>query len=233
MGDVKLEAFDGKEWYKIILKNVLCVPRMTFNLSSVTQMLDKGYVQTANANKSIFKTLDGEETVAIVERDRNLYQMIFRREMSDKCMLTMSIKTWHERLAHQNVKYVRDVLNGSGIKYIDDWNDYVCEGCAYGNHRISHPKNPKVAERPLDLIHVDLCEMNIRSLGEAKYFLLFKDDFSHFRTVYFLKSKDEAADRLNVFTKMVENQFERRLKCLRSDNGTEIKNAVTKSLWRS
>ena len=32
MGDVKLEAFDGKEWYKIILKNVLCVPRMTFNL---------------------------------------------------------------------------------------------------------------------------------------------------------------------------------------------------------
>ena len=72
--------------------------------------------------------------------------------------------------------------------------------------------------------------MNIRSLGGAKYFLLFKDDFSHFRTVYFLKSKDEAADKLDVFTKMVENQFERRFKCLRPDNGTEIKNAVTRGL---
>lgn len=92
MGDVKLEAFNGKECYKIILKNVLCAPKMT--------LLDKGYVQTANANKSIFKTLDGEETVAMVERDGNLYHLIFRREMSDKCMLTMPIKIWHERLAH-------------------------------------------------------------------------------------------------------------------------------------
>lgn len=50
-GDVKLEAFDGKVWYQIILKNVLYVPKLTFNLFSVTQMLDKGYVQTANANQ--------------------------------------------------------------------------------------------------------------------------------------------------------------------------------------
>ncbi|KAK5638228.1 hypothetical protein RI129_012523 [Pyrocoelia pectoralis] len=46
----------------------------------------------------------------------------------------VSIKLWHERLAHQNVrlKYVRDVLKRNNIKFIDDWNDYVCEGCIYG-----------------------------------------------------------------------------------------------------
>lgn len=72
--------------------------------------------------------------------------------------------------------------------------------------------------------------MNVKSLGGAKYFILFKDDFSHFRTVYFLKTKDEAASRLDSFMKMVENQFDKKVKSLRSDNGTEIKNFRTKQL---
>ena len=40
IGDVELEAFDGKEWYQIVLKNILYVSKMTFNLCSVTQMLE-------------------------------------------------------------------------------------------------------------------------------------------------------------------------------------------------
>lgn len=123
--------------------------------------------------------------------------MLFRLDKSNKCLMTFSIKTWHERLAHQNVQYVRKILNKHSIKYIDDWNNYVCEGCVYGKqHRISHPLNTKVATEVLELIHVDLCEMNTTSLGGANYFLLFKDDFSHFRTVYFLKTKNEATAKL-------------------------------------
>lgn len=232
IGEVELEAFNGTDWYQVTLKNVLYVPKMTFNLFSVTQILDKGYVQCADAEKSIFKNSEDNDIVAIGERDGNLYKMMFRREKSEKCLLTVSIKIWHERLAHQNIKYVRDILNRNEIKYVDDWNDYICPGCVYGKqHRISHLKNPKIAEKPLDLVHVDLCEMNVRSLGGAKYFLLFKDDFSHFRTVYFLKTKDEALSKLNTYMKLTENQFERKIKCLKSDNGTEIKNADTKRLF--
>lgn len=196
-GDVELEAFNGREWYKILLKNVLYVPKMTFNLFSVSQVLDKGYVQTADLNESIFKTSDQEKTVAIAKRDRNSFKMMFCQEMNEKCLSAVSIKTWHERLAHQNVKYVRDILEKHGIRSVDDWNNYVCAGCVYGKqHHISHPVHSKVAENILDMIHVDLCEMNIRSLGGAYYFLLLKDDFSHYRTVYFLKTKDEAAKNL-------------------------------------
>lgn len=230
VGDVELEAFNGEEWYEIVLKNVLYVPKITFNLFSVSQMLDKDYIQTADASHSIFKTTDEKEIVAMAKRDGKLYKMMFRRQESEKCMIT-SIKVWHDRLGHQNIQYVRDILNRNNIDYVDDWNDYVCAGCVYGKqHRISHPKNPKVAENVLDLIHVDLCEMNILSLGGAKYFLLLKDDLSHFRTVYFLKTKDEAVLKLNAFMKMVENQFGRQIKCLKSDNGTEIKNANTKKM---
>ena len=38
---------------------------------------------------------------------------------------------------------------------------------------MENAKNLKVAENPLELIHVDLCEINISSLGGAEYFLLF------------------------------------------------------------
>ena len=35
----------------------------------------------------------------------------------------MSIKKWHEKLAHQNISYVRDILKKNNIKYVDDWDD--------------------------------------------------------------------------------------------------------------
>lgn len=107
------------------------------------------------------------------------------------------------------------------MKYVDDLNDYVYPGFVCGKqHHISHSLITKVAQRPLDLVHVDVCELNILSLGGGKYFLLFKDDFSHFRTMYFLKSKDETVSKLNMNVKIVKNKFEKNIKRFRSDNGT-------------
>ncbi|CAB3251284.1 unnamed protein product [Arctia plantaginis] len=156
--------------------------------------------------------------------------MTLRREEVTSLMV-QSIKVWHERLAHQNVKYVRDILKRKGIKYVDDWNNYVCTGCSYGKqHRSSHPNNPKTAQQPLDLVHVDTGEMNIRSLGGSKYWLMLKDDFTHYRTCYFMKTKSEGPAKIESYLRLVENQLGRRVKSLRSDNCTELKNAKTKEL---
>ncbi|KAG5868347.1 hypothetical protein JTB14_036263 [Gonioctena quinquepunctata] len=190
IGEVELTAFNGNEWYEVVLKNVLYVPKMSFNLFSVSQMLDKGYIQEADASQSTFKSREDNKIVAIAKRDEHLFKIMFRQEEDEKCLVTMSIKTWHKRFAHQNVQYVKDTLKRNGVKYVDDWNDYVCPGCVYGkHHHISHPLNTKVAQRPLHLVHVDLCEMNIISLGGAKYFF---------------KSKDEAVSKLNMYVKMKE-----------------------------
>lgn len=232
VGNVNMEAYDGKHWTKISLNNVLYVPKLHTNLFSVTQVLDKGYLLSSNAEISSIKSMDGD-TVLMAKRYGNLFRMEFRWEEPniESCHVAVSVRLWHKRLAHQNIKYVRQVLNENNIKYIDDWNDFICEGCMYGKqHHVSHPQNLNVSEKVLDIVHVDLCEMNVRSLGGAKYMLLFKDDFSHFRTVYFLKTKDEAFSKLEDFIKLVENQFDRKIKCLRSDNGTEIRNQNVKNL---
>lgn len=71
-------------------------------------------------------------------------------------------------------------------------------------------------------MNVDLCEKNIHSSGGAKCFLFFRDCWTYFRTLYFLK-KREAPGKLKTFLKLVENQFNIKVKVLRSENGTEIK----------
>lgn len=234
VGEFEFWAWNDEAWSKRILKKVLYTPEIPFNLFSVTSALDNGYVQKADTQFSYFIEESSKEIGAIGKRDGNLFRMMFKHEMFEKCNLSISIKQWHEKLAHQNIRYVRDVLKKNDIKYIDDWDNYVCPGCVYGKqHRMSHPRNLEVAKEKLDLIHVDICEMNLRSLGGAKYFLLLKDDYSHFRTVYFLKTKDEAYECLNVFTKLVENQFDRKIKKFRSDHGTEIKNAGTKKIFEN
>ena len=55
------------------------------------------------------------------------------------------------------------------------------------------------AEKCLDVVHVDLGEMNVLCLGRNKYCLIFKDAYSHFRTVHFLKKKSEAVGKLYFF----------------------------------
>lgn len=231
VGDINLEAFDGRKWNPIVLKDALYVPDLNYNLFSVGQTLKKGYIQEADQTTSRFIIPETGETFLIADMKDNLFEMKIRREGQNTCLAAVSLKTWHERLAHQNVRYVKEVLDRKGIKYIDDWKDYVCKGCVYGKqHRNPHPIDDKVATEILEMVHVDLGEIDVRSLGGAKYFLLFKDDYSHFRTVYFLKTKDEAASKLDLYVKMVENQFGKKVKILKSDNGLEIKNKDTRAL---
>ena len=49
----------------------------------------------------------------------------------------------------------------------------------------------------------------------------FTNDFSRKTWIYFLKKKDEAFKWFHTFKALVENQTEKRIKVLRTDNGTE------------
>lgn len=62
------------------------------------------------------------------------------------------------------------------------------------------------------------------SIGGSKYFLLFKDDHSSFRYVYFIRHKDDTFEKFKEFEQLILNRFGRRIKTVRSDNGTEFKN---------
>ncbi|RVW20916.1 Retrovirus-related Pol polyprotein from transposon RE2 [Vitis vinifera] len=80
------------------------------------------------------------------------------------------------------------------------------------------------ASHPFALLHADLWgPTSIPSTTGARYFILFVDDFSHFSWIYPLHSKDQALSVFIKFKSLVENQFNSRIQCLRSDNGGEFK----------
>jgi hypothetical protein len=74
--------------------------------------------------------------------------------------------------------------------------------------------------------------MSVPSLGKSMYYVSFIDDFSRKTWIYFLRKKYEVFDRFKEFKALVENQTEKRIKVLRTDNdgefcaGMNLKNSV-------
>jgi transposase InsO family protein len=62
------------------------------------------------------------------------------------------------------------------------------------------------------------------SICGKKYGLVIIDDYSHFTWVFFLQDKSETQDVLKKFLKMAQNEFDAKVKKIRSDNGAEFKN---------
>jgi len=82
------------------------------------------------------------------------------------------------------------------------------------------------SEEILSYVHADLWgSQNVTpSMSGNKYFLSIIDDKSRKVWLYFLRSKDETFDKFCEWKELVENQTDKRVKCLRTDNGLEFCN---------
>ncbi|GJV55830.1 putative RNA-directed DNA polymerase [Tanacetum coccineum] len=58
----------------------------------------------------------------------------------------------------------------------------------------------------------------------TRYFLTIVDDYTIVVWVYLFKSKDEVSYFITVFYNLIENQFKKKIKVFKSDNGTEFVN---------
>jgi hypothetical protein len=75
----------------------------------------------------------------------------------------------------------------------------------------------------LQLVHSDVFgPVSVPSLGKSVYYVSFIDDFSRNTWIYFLRKKSEVFDRFKEFKALVENQTEKRIKVLRTDNGGDF-----------
>jgi hypothetical protein len=128
------------------------------------------------------------------------------------------------------VKYVGAYTKNDhivGLTNVTFEKDRVCGACQAGKqHGASHhPKNVITTKKPLELLHMDLYEPGAYlSIGGNKYGLVIVDDFSRFTWVFFLNDKGETQEILKKFMRRAQNEFELKIKKIRSDNGTKFKN---------
>jgi 5'-3' exoribonuclease 2 len=68
---------------------------------------------------------------------------------------------------------------------------------------------------PLNLVHSDICgPMPHRSLGEASYFVTFINDATRKVWAYPTQTNDRVLTIFKDWLAMVDNQMDRKLKCL-------------------
>jgi transposase InsO family protein len=62
-------------------------------------------------------------------------------------------------------------------------------------------------------------------MGGKWYVLIIIDDYSHYSWVFFLESKDEVFEHFQSLALRLNNEHLKFLKAIRSDNGTEFRDA--------
>ena len=110
----------------------------------------------------------------------------------------------------------------------------VCDICtATKATRLPFPVSSSMAEHPFDLVHTDLSGIiRVGNVENVNYFLLFVDDRSRFISVFLVGRKYQVARCYEEYSNWVRVQFGKTIKCLRSDNGTEFKNAKMQDLTK-
>ena len=74
--------------------------------------------------------------------------------------------------------------------------------------------------------------MSSSSLSGYVYYISFIDNFSRKTWIYFLKEKSEVFNKFKEYKSLVENQKDRKIKILWSDNGGEFTLEEFKELYR-
>jgi hypothetical protein len=97
--------------------------------------------------------------------------------------------------------------------------------CAKYESRWEQVIQAMTTTRPLELLHMDpFGSIAYLSVEGSKYCLVIVDDFSHFTWVFFLQDKSETRSTLKSFLRRAKNEFELKVKKIRSDNESEFKN---------
>jgi hypothetical protein len=216
------------------LNDVALVDRLRYNMLSVSQFCDADL--SVLLRRSDLCVLDSSgNRVCGISHIGNVFQADFSSAQSSlRCLISQSsseLWKWHRRLSHLSFDLLCR-LSGlgllRGLPLLKFESDIVCAPC----HRdkmitASHfPVNTVMTERPGQLLHIDTVgPSRVRSMGDKWYVLFIVDNYSRYSWVFFLKSKDEMFEHFQSLALRLNNEHPNCLKVIRSDNGTEFRNA--------
>ncbi|GJR50062.1 putative ribonuclease H-like domain-containing protein [Tanacetum coccineum] len=230
--------------------DVYFVKELMFNLFSVSQMCDKkNYVLFTDSECLVlspnFKLPDENQILLKIPRQDNMYSFDMKNVVPKDSLTCLVAKAtseesmlWYRRLGHINFKNINKLVKENLVKDLPlkrFENDQTCVACLKGKqHRAScKTKAFNPITKPLFMLHMDLFgTTSVSRLMHKKYCLVVTDDYSRFSWVFFLTTKDETSEILKNFIKEVENLVDKKVKIIRSDNGTEFKNNVMDEFCR-
>ena len=247
VGDVRVtsQLLSGRS-KELILKDVLHVPRLTRKLLSVSATTDQGHSGTVGRDKFVITSAEGD-TLIVAERHGQLFKANIKElaeesERSDCSEADVAendeLGSWHERFGHVHKRRLVKMAKSKAVEGLDAIaNASVpsshetarcsidCEHCLTGKQsrlHFAYSSKPKASEVG-DKVHVDICgPIDPQTVGGNSYFVLFKDEFSSYRYVYFIKSRGEAHDSVRKCVAAFQGELKAPVKTLVSDRGSEF-----------
>jgi hypothetical protein len=235
-GMIEMKSRMHQKDIKVTLNDVLYVPTAINNLFSLTRVDEKGG-----------HAIIGNGQITVLDKDRQILacgKHIKRLLLLDAQTIHQTTKNsntikeddvdnweiWHKKYGHIGISGLQRLLKG---KLVDGFNvdeNLVfpdCEACIQAKHE--HNPFPKQAEHrseiPGELTHTDVWgKSRVTSILGMQYYITFIDDCTRRCTIKYMKTKDEASEKVKEYLTYIERRWEKLPKRLRADNGTEYIN---------
>nr|GEU56545.1 hypothetical protein [Tanacetum cinerariifolium] len=166
--------------------------------SSVIMNDSVNYLEMCNSIKNNIRKLKGKDTVDNAAQMSNATTMAPGMYKLDPIILAPQNSN-SKNVCNEHVKNSVKARNGlvRGLPRLKFEKDHLCYACSMGKSKkqLHKPKSKDTNQEKLYLLHIDLYgPMHVASVNGKKYILIIVDDYSQFKWVKFLASKDEALD---------------------------------------
>lgn len=219
------------------LLKTLYVPDLAQNLLSVNSVTNNnGTVLFTQNNVKIYKK---GQLVLKGEKENGLYYININQDNHENTLFLAKEKgtalEWHRRLGHPG-KDILEILPNMADGILLEGNKRIeqCEICIKAKQtRLPFTSERKRAERPLQIIHTDICGPFDKLTHDGnRYFITILDDYSHITKTYLMKHKNEAFTILKEYIEEKERKKNEKVSCIRCDNGGEYRSNELKT-WCS
>jgi transposase InsO family protein len=227
---------DHKSGHTFILHKVLYVPTCPVNIYSTTQLNQEGGTFTTSKTHAILTDHAGR-TITTSKHYRHIYLLtasnlshLNERETFPSAEFIAlaaeapDLNVWHKRFGHPGIRTLQRITTlkcVDGLLVESNRPLHECIGCITGKFRRSpFPTDDKVYE-PLGLVHSDISGDYPRALNGHRYFTTLRDHATGYTLVGTHKHKSEAAEFLRIAILKLERESGLKIKCLRTDRGSE------------
>lgn len=145
-----------------------------------------------------------------------------------------ALDIWHARYGHINKRTIiktskvvegMDPLDMTMLTPSNGTHTIDCISCRMAKQtRLTFPTSTRVRSTKIgEVIHLDICgPVGEKSLHNAEYFILFKDECTNFRFINFMRSREEAFDLIRKVVSRIKSETGTEVKQIWSDCGSEF-----------
>ena len=233
VGTYKLQSENG---HQFVIDNVLYkrTAAASFFAYNKIDRMNKFKRVHDNGVQEIYHKESGDLVMLATIEPHGLYRLNIRAvtdvtinvvRISEKIPIEFKYRYWHNKLGHGSFGYIKKIKGALGLNE-ELKTKLTCDPCVEAKAtKYPFPRSLSLSQEMFELVHTDLSGIiRIPNPEGFSYFLIFVEDLTRYITVFLLSRKFQVAKCYQQYRNWVKVQFNKEIKCLRSDNGGEFCN---------